>query len=404
MDRQLDLARPTYRRLFGVGGFTPLAASALLARTGTQMWQVALVLYVLEVFHSPALAGTVVFVAVVPGLVLSPIAGALLDRHGRLRMILLDYALAALLAAALALLIGSGSRSVAALLALVAFSSLTRPLSAAGTRSLFPALVPVELWERANAVDAGSDALGAVVGPALAGVALAVTGSAWTFLLIGALYAAGALATLAATEPPVDHAPEPLLASAWAALRYVIRHPTLRPTLYMFWLGNLGLGALTVALPVLVLHQLHGGDETVGALWAVTGVATVAAGLAVGRLDTRGRERQLIALGSLVSAAGLAVMALWSGELALAVGMTLVGISWGTVDVTQFSLRQRRTDPAWYGRAFAVAMSLNFVAMPVGSALAGPVIAVSASLALGAGALLAVASAAVARWAIPREG
>jgi hypothetical protein len=44
------------------------------------------------------------------------------------------------------------------------------------------------------------------------------------------------------------------------------------------------------------------------------------------------------------------------------------------------------------------------VAMPIGSALGGPVVAVSPPLALGAGALLTVGSAAVARWAIPRDG
>jgi MFS family permease len=404
MDSRLDAARPTYRRLFGVGSFAQLATGALLARAANQMWQVALVLYALQAFRSPALTGGVVFLAIAPGLMLSPIAGALLDRHGRLRMILLDYALAALLAVALAALIGSGARSVPALLALVTFSSLTRPLSAAGTRSLFPVLVPPDLWERANAVDAGSDALGAVIGPALAGFALALAGPVWAFLLIGLLYAAGALATLYATEPSVPMEPAPLLASAWAALRYVVRHPTLRPTMYMLWLNNLGFGALTVALPVLVLHQLHGGDETVGALWAVTGGASVAAGIIVGRLDTRLRERQLLAFGMLAFSAGLVVMASGAGVLVLAVSMALVGISFGAVDVTQFSLRQRRTDPAWFGRAFAVAMSLNYAAVPAGSALAGPIVAISPTHALLAGALLALGAAAVALWAIPREG
>jgi hypothetical protein len=36
-----------------------------------------------------------------------------------------------------------------------------------------------------------------------------------------------------------------------------------------------------------------------------------------------------------------------------------------------FTLRQRRTDPAWMGRAFAISMSLTFAGYPVGSAIAG---------------------------------
>ena len=83
----------SYRALFQVKGFPQLAAGTVLARTAGQLWQIALVLFVLQRFHSPALAGIATFLAIVPGLVVSPIAGALLDRHGRLRLILLDYAI-----------------------------------------------------------------------------------------------------------------------------------------------------------------------------------------------------------------------------------------------------------------------------------------------------------------------
>ena len=37
--------------------------------------------------------------------------------------------------------------------------------------------------------------------------------------------------------------------------------------------------------------------------------------------------------------------------------------------VAMFSLRQRATDPKWYGRAFAVSMNLNFSGFPIGSAI-----------------------------------
>jgi MFS family permease len=60
------------------------------------MLNVALVLFVLQRFHSPTLAGIVVFVLIVPGLLVSPIAGALLDRYGRIRLMLVDYTVAAL--------------------------------------------------------------------------------------------------------------------------------------------------------------------------------------------------------------------------------------------------------------------------------------------------------------------
>ncbi|MGZ3640442.1 MAG: MFS transporter, partial [Ktedonobacterales bacterium] len=84
----------SYRSLFGVDGFARLAIGAFLARTGGQMWQIALVLFTLQQYHSPQLTGIAVFWSIAPGLVVSPIAGALLDRHGRKRMIMLDYIVA----------------------------------------------------------------------------------------------------------------------------------------------------------------------------------------------------------------------------------------------------------------------------------------------------------------------
>src|SRR5256714_15217859 len=99
-------ARPSYRRLFQIPGLPRLLASMLLARTATTMVELILVLFALERFHSPGLAGAVTFLALAPGLLMSPIAGALLDRHGRVKLMVVDYVVAA---SALALIVGLGT-------------------------------------------------------------------------------------------------------------------------------------------------------------------------------------------------------------------------------------------------------------------------------------------------------
>jgi MFS family permease len=91
----LEEAPPSYRVLFTIPGFTRLVASMLLGRIGGTMVQLILVLFALDRYHSATVAGAVAFLAVAPGLVVSPIAGALLDRHGRARLVVLDYLVAA---------------------------------------------------------------------------------------------------------------------------------------------------------------------------------------------------------------------------------------------------------------------------------------------------------------------
>ena len=51
------------------------------------MVSIAIVLFTLTEYGSPALAGLVTLASILPGLLVAPIAGALLDRHGRMRLV-----------------------------------------------------------------------------------------------------------------------------------------------------------------------------------------------------------------------------------------------------------------------------------------------------------------------------
>ena len=66
--------------------------------------------------------------------------------------------------------------------------------------------------------------------------------------------------------------------------------------------------------------------------------------------------------------------------------LAVVGFLNGPMDVAMFTIRQRRTDPAWMGRAFAISMALNFAGFPVGSALGGLLVDHSVDLAVLIGA------------------
>lgn len=396
----------SYRRLFAIDGFPRLAASTLLARTAGGMWQVTLVLFVLARYHSPSLAGLAAFLSIAPGLAVSPLAGAMLDRHGRVRMILLDYGVAATTVALLAGLSLAGALPVAVMLPILALSALTGPLSASGARALFPLVVPRAMWDRANAVDSGSQALALVVGPALGGFLVAWVGGEGAFFVASGLWVVAGLALGRFADPSMadaQAASERLLRSAWQALVYAVRHTTLRGIMITMLVCNLGFGVVNLALPVLVFRQFHWGASAVGALWSVAGLATVVAGLAAGRINTEGRERRMVAVGMVVAAAGAALLAVAGATPALVIAMILTGVSSAPIELGLFALRQRRTDPAWFGRVIAVSMSLNFAGVPIGSALAGPIIDRSVSLALVFGALLSLIAGAVVFAVIPRQ-
>jgi len=187
------------------------------------------------------------------------------------------------------------------------------------------------------------------------------------------------------------------------AVHHVATHATLRGLALSVAASNLGYGIAVVGLPVLVLGHLHHSAGTVGALWAAVGVAGAVSGLVVGRFDSEGRERALLISGMLMMVAVGLILAVCNDLGIAVVAMILFGLSNGPVDIGLFALRQRRTDPQWLGRAFAVSMAMNFVGLPVGSLLGGAVLTVSVTSAFLLMALANLAGALLV-LSIPRDG
>ena len=282
----------TYGRLMRVPGFRQLLVSSLLTRTASQMWTVGLVLFALQRYHSPGVAGLSLFLLIFPGLLLSPVAGALLDRHGRKRLMTLDFIVAAVCLTVIVVLAAADRLPVWGLYAVLTGGSLTSTLSIAGARSIFPLIVPTDLWDRGNAADSVCYGVANIAGPALAGALIAVFGSDAALAGAAVGYVAGALVLQGVGEPA--HAAEVsgrILVEAWRGLRYVVTNPTLRWIAIGFSTLNVGWGMVIVALPV-VVFQLHGNAATVGSILALAGAAGVPAALIAGGIRTEGRERE----------------------------------------------------------------------------------------------------------------
>lgn len=391
----------SYRALFHVPGFSRLAIATLLVRAGASMWQLALVLFVLQRYGSASLAGVSVFLAIAPGVIVSPIAGALLDRYGRVRLMVSDYAASAVALTGIVVLANLHA-PLPAILALVVFSSLMNPLGTSGSRSLFPLVIPSHLWDRANAMDSMFYMITTVLGPPLAGAIVALFSPEAAIAATAVVFVAGAVALIGVRDVHSDREDRAgLLAEARAGVIYVLRNRALRGLAVGMSVVNLGQGILLVGLPVVVFERLHADASVVGALWAAMGVVGVVVGLSAGKLGSAGRERAMLVAGILWIGAGFAVVAIAQSLGALVLGVVLVGAGGAVMDVALFSLRQRVTDPAWFGRAFAVSMHLNYSGLPVGSALSGPLLAISTPFALAVAVGFALAAAGLTFVMVP---
>lgn len=382
----------TYRQVVLMPQVAPLLGAALFSRLAEEMFTLALVLHVLDVFRSPTLAGVVVFAAVAPGLIISPVAGALLDRVGAVRSVVADLVASAVLVGALAFVSGG----IVPIVVLAVLYSLTSPLNIAGVRVLLPRLVPGPAAERANALDSGLFNLVEVLGPVLAGALFALAGGRTTMLVVAALYAVACALTLLLPATRPEHTEHrPLLRSTVEGVRYVLTHPVLRALVVSYGLYQVAWGVLVVAVPTVA------GSARAGLLWGVAGFAGIVGALIVGHVLREGRERAAMIVGTAITAVA-AVVAV-GGIVGLTIGLVVVGLVSGLVNVGLLTLRQRRTDPEKLGRVLAVSISLNILGMPIGSAVGGFVVERSSALAFVV-AGVAAALGAVAMWVmVPKE-
>jgi MFS family permease len=405
-------ARPSYRALLDVPFLGRVVTSMSLARVAQSMLGVAIVLFTLDQYDSPALAGIVTFASILPGLFFAPIAGTLLDRHGRIRLVILDYVVAALSLVAIAVLATADLLPPWLLVAIAVLTSLTAILSHVGLRTLFPIMVPRRLWERINAVDSNGYVLATIVAPPLAAGIVAVAGPIVAMGAIAVPFTLAAISLIGVREPAGTPSSEGgILANAWEGLRYTLRNPTLRGLGVSISVVNIASGVATIVIPLLVLRVLGFSEFIVGLVFAVGGVSGMVSVFFFGRFDSRGREWLMLvvplALWWLVMVMLLPAVGVF-GPIAPAAGLAFVvasqllgGVLTGPMDIGLFTVRQRRTDPALLGRAFAVSMAFNFLGFPIGAAIAGSLATQDIALAIGVGIVASVVAAVAAAVMIP---
>src|SRR3954471_18038796 len=221
-ERTVTKAWLSYGEVLSIGGLPGLLTAAMLSRLADRMLALAIVLYALDRFASPGLAGWMSFAVVAPGLAISPVAGVLLDRFGSAWGIVLDLAMSATLVAAIAAADWVGGARPAVLLTLVTVFSLTSPLSVAGIRTLLPRLVPPEARDRVNALDTAIFTVADLAGPALAGSLFAFLGASAAFTVIAIMFAGAALCAREVRDGPLSGGGGTIIGKAVAGVSTVL--------------------------------------------------------------------------------------------------------------------------------------------------------------------------------------
>jgi MFS family permease len=214
-----------------------------------------------------------------------------------------------------------------------------------------------------------------VVGPAVAGFAIAWIGEGWCFFLNGVSFLAVIIALLAMRLAPVERKPsaESPLRSLMQGFRFAMSDLPIRSALLLLsWLSLLGL-QYSVFLPIFANDILHGGPRGLGLLMSSAGVGAVLGALHfAARTEFKGLA-QWIAGTSAMCGIGLV---LFSQSRVFWVSMAVlfvVGFSATVQMAATNTIIQSRVPDELRGRIMAVYATMFMGVQPIGSLLAGGV-------------------------------
>jgi MFS family permease len=355
---------PAYQRLW---------LSTSLSNVGDGIRLAAFPLVAASLTGRPVLIAGVAVAAQLPWLLVGVVAGAVVDRADRRRlMAAIDATRATTLAVLLvAMLTGHLGLGTLYLVAFVGGVGETLRDTAAGT--LVPALLPPDRWERANGLLVSAEVIGnELLGPALGGWLFAVSASLPFGVNAGALAVAALLIlSLPPVFLPAREVPARLRTEVLEGMRYLIGNPLLRrATMLVVLLA--GLDAGWFAILVLYADRVLGVTATVfGVLLGVGALGGVLGGFLAGRVVPALTTRR--ALAGAIALTGLAQLVLGlTSSLVVAGGcLALSGFAFATGNVAMVSLRQRQTPAALLGRVTASYRTLAMAASAAGALLGG---------------------------------
>lgn len=376
----------------------------LVSVTGTWMQSVGQSWLVLKLTGSGVALGITAALQFLPTLVFASFGGLIADRADKRKLLIATQAAAAALALILASLTLTGAVQLWMVWVLAftlgCVNALDNP-----TRQSFV----VEMVGRpqlANAVSLNSAVFTAarVVGPAVAGILIAVFGTGWCFLLNGISYLP-VVAGLVLMRP-ADLYPSPRAArqrgQVVAGLRYAWSRPELRvPLIAMALIGTFSFN-FNVFLPLMATQQFHGGSSVYGLLLSVMGVGSLGGALlAASRQSPTLRVMGIAAAGFGGAMVAAALMPALPWELAALIPMGALMV---TVQATTNSLLQLSADPMFRGRVMALYVIVFLGTTPFGGPLVGFVAQhFGPREAFALGGIAAVLAGAFVLWALRRS-
>ncbi|MBI5826095.1 MAG: MFS transporter [Chloroflexi bacterium] len=358
-------------------GFTIVWLGQIISVLASAMSQFGLTIFMFQKTESATALGLMQVFFITPFLLISPIAGVMVDRHNRKLMMMVSD-------------LGAGLATVLILIFQwlgilefwhLYFASIIYGLGMAFQWPAYSAaittLVPKEQYGRANGMMSLIEAGPGVIAPLLAGALLPIIGLTGIlfFDVVTFLLAIGALMIVHIPQPPRTEEGEQGKGSIWKEAAYGFKYIFARPSLLglqmIFFVGNLFFGMAFTLLAPMVLSRTGNDTLILGSVQTAGAIGGVIGGIVMSAWGGFKRRVHGVLGGWAISGIGLTIIGLNGGLPIWIVGIIIAALVSPLVNASNQAIWQSKVAPDVQGRVFSARRLIAWFTNPISPIIAG---------------------------------
>lgn len=367
------------RRPAGMRAFLVIWFGQLISMLGSGMTRFALTIWAWQETQSATALALVAFFSFAPMVILSPVAGALVDRWPRKLVMMASDLAAGLSTVVLLILYSTGNLEIWHLYVAGAFAATFESFQFPAYSAAITTMVDKSQYARTSGMIGMADAASGILTPALAGLLLVVIGINGVMVIdiVTFVFAIGALLFVHIPQPEPSAAEDEKPSSLWRDSFFGFRHIFQRPSLLGLQLVFLGVNLASplafTLLPPFVLTRTDDNSVALGIVQATLSVGGLAGGLLISAWGGPKQRIHGVLTGMIVSGLfGIAVIGLGRTLPLWVVGAFVTFVAMQVVNASNQAIWQSKIPPHLQGRVFSVRRMIAQISAPLAVLLAGP--------------------------------
>lgn len=366
------------KRPAGMTGFTVVWIGQLVSLLGTSMTNFALTIWAFEQTGRATDLALIGFFFMVPLLIVSPMAGAIVDRNDRKLMMMISDLASGVVTIIVLILFATGLLEVWHLYITAAISGTFQTFQWPAYSAAISTMLPKKQYARANGMISLAESGSGIFAPVLAGAMLSFLGMNAIFAIdiITFTVAIGALLVVNIPNPKQTEAGKESQGSLWQesayGFRYILKKPSLLG-LQLLFLGANFMASLgfTVFAPMILART--GNNELIfGSVQSASAIGGVVGGLIMSAWGGPKRLVHGVVIGWVIS--GVAQATFGAGQIVpiwLVTGFIMSALV-PLINGSNQAIWQAKVAPDVQGRVFAIRRLIAWVSAPVAQLIAGP--------------------------------